>query len=231
MSVSITWHGHSNIQASDGSVTLLVDPFFEGNPRRTLNWDQIPKPDVVLVTHDHGDHVGQAVEICRATGAMLCCVVGTAQMLLDAGLPPERLANGIGFNIGGTVVIKGAAITMTQAFHSSDSGVPTGFIVRMPGGFTFYHAGDTGIFGSMALLGELFPLDLALLPTGGVFTMDARQAAVACGLLKARAALPIHWGTFPALAQSTDEFQRELESRAPACRFIPLRPGGTAEFS
>ncbi len=231
MSVSITWHGQSNIQASGGGVTLLVDPFFEGNPCCSLNWSQIPKPDAVLVTHDHHDHVGQAVEICRATGAMLCCVVGTAQKLLDAGLPPKQLANGIGFNIGGTVVIKGTAITMTQAFHSSESGVPTGFIVRMPNGFTFYHAGDTGIFGSMALLGELYPLDLAILPVGGVFTMDARQAATACGLLKARAVLPIHWGTFPALAQSTDDFQRELGTRAPACRFIPLRPGGSVDFS
>ena len=228
MGVSITWHGQSIIQAACDGASLLIDPFFEGNPCCSLDWRQMPKPDAVLVTHDHPDHVGQAVEICRATSAMLCCVVGTAQKLLEAGLPPGQMANGIGFNIGGTITIKGMAITMTQAFHSSDSGVPTGFIVRMPGGFTFYHAGDTGIFSSMALLGELYPLDLAILPIGGVFTMDARQAAAACGLLKAAAALPIHWGSFPALAQSTDEFARELARRAPACRLVPLIPGGTA---
>ena len=227
MGVSITWRGHSNIHVVCEDASLLIDPFFEDNPCCSCDWRQLQKLDAVLVTHDHFDHVGQAVEICQATGAMLCCMVGTAQKLQQAGVPPNQLANGIGFNIGGTVAIKGMAVTMTQAVHSSESGAPAGFIVRMPGGFTFYHAGDTGIFASMALLGELYPLDLAILPVGGVFTMDARQAAAACKLLNAAAVLPVHWGTFPALAQSTDEFGRELARRAPACRMIPLNPGGT----
>ncbi len=232
MSVTITWHGHSAIQAAceAPAANILIDPFFEGNPRCPSGWRALPRPDAVLVTHDHGDHVGQAVEICREHRAMLCCMVGTGQRMLKAGLPPELLANGGGFNIGGTLTINGMAVTMTQAFHSSESGAPAGFIVRMPDGFTFYHAGDTGIFGDMALLGELYPLDLAIVPIGGVFTMDARQAAAACALLKARAALPIHWGTFPALAQNTDEFAREMAARAPGCRLVLPRPGEGVKF-
>jgi len=227
MGTSITWHGHSNIHIACEGASLIIDPFFEGNPRCSSDWRQLQKLDAVLLTHDHQDHAGQAVEICLATGAMLCCMVGTAQTLPEAGLPQNQIANGIGFNIGGTVNIKNMAITMTQAVHSSESASPAGFIVRMPNGFTFYHSGDTGIFASMALLGELYPLDLAMLPIGGVFTMDARQAATACKLLNAPAVLPIHWGTFPMLAQSTDEFGRELAQRAPTCRLIPLNPGGT----
>lgn len=225
MSTVITWHGHATVQIACKGVNILVDPFFDGNPSATLSWRDIEKPDIILISHDHGDHNGDAVSICRSSRAVLCCVVGTGQQMLDSGLPAEQLANGIGFNIGGTLCLKGAEITMTQAFHSSDSGVAVGYVVKLPNGFTFYHAGDTGIFSSMSLIGDLYPLDIAMLPTGGVFTMDARQAAKACALLRAPRVLPIHWGTFPVLAQSTDEFQAELAVAAPNCSMVPLRPG------
>jgi L-ascorbate metabolism protein UlaG (beta-lactamase superfamily) len=230
MGMHITWHGHSNVQIDCNGVNLLFDPFFDGNPCCVTSWKEIKKPDVVLVTHDHGDHRGQAVDICRETGAMLCCVVGTAQKLLDAGLPEAQLANGIGFNIGGTITLKGADITMTQALHSSESGVPTGYIVRLPNGPTIYHSGDTGVFSSMALFADLYAIDLAMLPIGGVFTMDARQAALACSLLRAKAVLPLHWGTFPVLAQSTEAFSTELKKAAPGCRMLRQAIGVSAPY-
>lgn len=224
-SARIIWHGHAAVQVIAGGVNLLVDPFFSHNPACPRSWQEIEKPDAVLVTHDHGDHTGDAIEICSVTKAPLLCVVGTGQKLMDEGLPPALLANGIGFNIGGSLDIKGASVTMTQAFHSSDSGVPVGYVATMPGGFTFYHAGDTGIFSSMSLIGDLYPLDLAILPIGGVFTMDARQAARACALLRAPRVLPIHWGTFPVLDQSLDTFRRELAVFAPNCELIGLQAG------
>lgn len=230
MATTLTWHGHSNFQITSPGCTILIDPFFTGNPVCPTQCQQIDKADVVLVTHLHGDHAGDALDICRATGAKLGGVVGLVDVFLAQGLPQTQVVNGIGFNIGGTVMEKGVAFTMTEAFHTSEAGCPTGFIIRLEDGFTIYHAGDTGIFANMALWGELYAIDLALLPSGGVFTMDARQAAYAAKILQAKAVIPMHWGTFPVLAQDTKEFEQELAQRAPHCRFISLMPGESLDL-
>jgi len=225
MQHTLTWHGHSNFQIASTGVNILIDPFFEGNPSCKLDCKGIAKPDLVLVTHDHGDHVGQAVQICRATGAQLGAVVGTAGKLAAAGVPGEQILNGIGFNIGGSIVVKGATVTMTQAYHSSESGVAVGYIVTLADGYTIYHAGDTCVFAGMELWGQLYSIDLALLPIGGVFTMDARQAALACKLLGCEAVIPMHWGTFPVLAKNTAAFKHSLATDAPECKLLELAPG------
>ncbi len=222
---TLTWHGHSNFQIATPSTNILIDPFFEGNPTATTAWDGIAKPDAVFVTHDHGDHVGQAVEICQATGAGLGAIVGTTQRLVAAGLPQAQVLNGIGFNVGGTITVGGVRAAMTQAFHSSDSGTPVGYIFTLDDGFTIYHAGDTGIFSGMQLWGRLYAIDLALLPIGGVFTMDARQAAMACALLACRGVVPMHWGTFPVLDANTQAFRAALAELAPECRLFDMAPG------
>lgn len=224
----LTWFGHSAFKIECDGASVLIDPFFA--PGSGFSWRDAGKPDMVLVTHDHGDHVGDAIAICRETGAMLGCVVGTARELVNHGLPEAQVLNGIGFNIGGTISHKGIHATMAQAFHSSDSGVPVSYIVRMPDNHKIFHAGDTGIFSSMSLLGELYKLDVALLPIGGVFTMDAWQAAHAAKLLKCRKALPMHWGTFPVLAQNTGEFRELLAREAPNCGFIDIKPGQSVEI-
>jgi L-ascorbate metabolism protein UlaG (beta-lactamase superfamily) len=110
-------------------------------------------------------------------------------------------------------------------------GTPVGFIIRLENGFTLYHAGDTGIFGDMKIWGELYPMDLALLPTGDVFTMDARQAAMACSLLTCRQAIPMHWGTFPALAADPEDFTRQVRRFAPSTKPIIMRPGEKIELA
>ncbi len=236
---TITWHGHSNFQiqyngahAACGSViegadlTIIIDPFF--GPTASCAWDALPAPDLVLITHDHGDHVGNAIDICHKNPqAMVASVVGTAESLVERGIAPSQILNGIGFNIGGTVSHKGVHITMTQAYHSSETSVPVGYIITMPDGFTIYHAGDTGIFAGMELWGRLYSIDLALLPIGGVFTMDEAQAAMACSLLQAKAVIPMHWGTFPVLAQNTTHFAKELEQKAASCRLLTMSAGET----
>ncbi|TVM31430.1 metal-dependent hydrolase [Oceanidesulfovibrio marinus] len=229
MNHTITWHGHANFQLTAGDVSVIIDPFFEGNAFATVDPASIEKLDIILVTHDHGDHVGQAVELARRTGAMVGAVVGTAAKLMEQGVPQEQIINGIGFNIGGSVTVKGVTITMTQAFHSSESSVPVGYILTFPDGYTVYHAGDTGIFSSMELWGKLYAIDLAMLPIGGVFTMDPRQAAMACWMLDCDAVAPMHWGTFPVLEQSTDEFERLLKQEAPDCAMLRLEPGKPTE--
>ena len=226
---SITWYGHSAFKLACDGVSVVIDPFFA--PRWGQNPAEVGSPDVVLVTHDHGDHVGDAVNICKKTGALLGAVVGTAAKLRDAGVPEPQIMNGIGFNIGGTLTVKGIAVTMTQAFHSSDSSVPVGYILRMPDGITVYHAGDTGIFSSMELLGRLYGIHVALLPMGGVFTMDALQAAHACRLIGCACVVPMHWGTFPVLAQNVDGFRRALSAACPGCACVEPAPGQAKEFT
>ena len=226
----VQWFGHSNFMVATEGFRVFIDPFFDGNPSTKQSWNDILPPDLVLVTHDHGDHVGNAIEICAKCGAKLGCVVGTGKALIQRGLPKELLLNGNGFNIGGTLTIGGAKVTMTQAFHSSDSGVPVGYIVEMPGGLTWYHAGDTGIFASMELFPQLYSIDLALLPIGGVYTMCPKQAALACRLLQCKSVIPMHWGTFPVLEQNTDTFRKHLASNASTCRIYDMQPDEMIEI-
>lgn len=208
---TLTWHGHSAFAiTSASSRTILIDPWFDGNPTAQAAAAS-QKADLVLVTHDHGDHAGQALEICQRTGATLGAIVELAAVFKAQGLPDSQILNGIGFNIGGTVEFQGISVTMTQAFHSCAAGAPVGFIIRLEDGYTIYHAGDTSVFSSMAMWGKLYTIDLALLPIGGVFTMDGAQAALAAMMLRCRKVVPMHWGTFPALAQHVDGFREELK--------------------
>ncbi len=221
----ITWLGHSAFLIEDDGVHVLIDPFIDGCPTATIASADLPPIDMVLVTHDHADHVGQAVEICKKHKAALGAVVETACQLIQEGVPAEQVLNTIGFNIGGTVSHKGFDVTMVPALHTSATGVPVGFIIRMPSGTVLYHAGDTALFGDMQLWGKLYPIDIACLPIGGVFTMDARQAALACELLQTKKVIPMHFGTFPALDPNVQAFTKELAGRAPHCECIALKPG------
>lgn len=224
----ITWYGHSAFKIQAGSASVVIDPYFA--PGTGTNWRDVGPVDMVLITHDHSDHVGDTVEICRSCGAKLGAIVGTAQVLMSKGVPEAQIINGIGFNIGGTINYHGISVTMTQAVHSSDSGMPAGYIIKMPDGLVVYHAGDTGIFSSMRQLGIIYGIELALLPIGGVFTMDALQAAHACRLLNCSRVIPMHWRTFPALAQNTTEFQKKLGEIAPICQFVNMEPGQTRQI-
>ncbi|MBD5641695.1 MAG: metal-dependent hydrolase [Desulfovibrio sp.] len=219
----ITWYGHSAFKIQCDSSSVLIDPYFA--PGNGVHWRDVGAVDLVLITHDHSDHVGDAVEICKSCGAMLGAIVGTAQVMRNRGVPEQQIVNGIGFNIGGTITYRGMAVTMTQAMHSSDSGMPAGYIIKMPDGLVLYHAGDTGLFSAMRQFGRIYGIDLALLPIGGVFTMDALQAAHACRLLNCSRVIPMHWKTFPVLAQNTSEFQKKLGEIAPICQFISMEPG------
>jgi len=226
----LTWHGHANFQITTPNLSMLIDPWFEGNPSACTGSDACSQVDLVLVTHDHDDHIGQTVDICKNTGAHIMAVVETAVKLGQQGIPENQIVNGIGFNIGGTVEFKGIHATMVQAFHSSGSGSPVGYIITLEDGRSVYHAGDTGIFSSMQIFGDLYDIDLALLPIGGVFTMDPKQAALACTMLKSSAVVPMHWGSFPILEQSVEKFRRELDAVKADTRLIAMEPGQSIEI-
>lgn len=226
----VTWYGHSAFKVTTASQSILFDPFLDDNPKCTCSWKDIGAVDIVLITHDHADHIGQVIDICKNSQAKLACTVGTAEKLIALGIPQEQVFIGIGFNMGGTISHNNIKITMVPAFHTSESGTAAGYIVTMPDGFTVYHAGDTCIYGDMSLWAKLYPIDLSLLPIGGVFTMDSRQAALACEFLKTKYAIPMHWGTFPVLEQNTDNFKNELKKNQYKTECIILEPCTSYQF-
>jgi L-ascorbate metabolism protein UlaG (beta-lactamase superfamily) len=226
--VKVKWHGHASFQiTSANGKNILIDPWFEGNPACVTALSDIKGIDYILVTHDHFDHMGQTVEIAKESNSTIVAIVETAAKLQAAmGVPSEQVVNGgFGMNIGGTAALDGINVTMTQAFHSSETGQATGYVIRLENGKTIYHAGDTGIFGTMATIGEMYPLDLALLPVGSCFTMDSYQAAHALTLLKPKAVIPMHYQTFPILEPDASSFESLAKEKAPNVKVVALNPG------
>jgi len=225
--MEITWYGHANFGLKTPGGTVLIDPFFAGNPSAPVTHGDIKACDLILVTHDHADHIGQTLELATRHDAEVVGVFEIIQDLIRQGLP-EHL--GVGMNIGGTVNRLGIDVKMVQAVHSSIHGAPAGYILTLPDGTCVYNSGDTGLFGDMALFAQFHDIDVAILPVGGRFTMDAKQAAYACGLLKCRKLIPQHWGTWPILEQTTECLAEQLALLAPDTELITLPVGGTVAF-
>lgn len=220
--VDITFLGHSAFKIESAGKTVFIDPWIKGNPVSPIKLEDIKKADLILITHDHFDHVGDAVALAKATGATVVAMYETAIKLMEDGLPQENVLFGMGRNKGGFVEVGGIEVAMTDASHS---GFPCGFIIRFPGGGTVYHAGDTAIFHDMVLLPRLYRFHVALLPIGGVFTMDSYEAAKSLRLLKPAKVIPMHFGTFPILEQSADKFLDQAKEEAPEVEVIVLKPG------
>jgi len=219
MSGSIRFLGHAFVEftTADGKV-VLFDPWTkdDGNPACPLGTNEIEKADLVLVSHDHMDHLGSAVAICNKTGALLGGPAQTVRRLQAEGFDSEKVVNfGSGYMVGGGVALDWVKVVAIPAFHSSDTACPVGSIVIAADGTTVYHAGDTCVFGDMALFGRLYPIDVALLPIGGVFTMDAYQASEAVKLINPKMVVPIHYASFPIVAKTADEFIKECGEKAP----------------
>lgn len=223
----IRWLGHAAFQINTGGGKVVyIDPWLE-NPLSPVKLDDVKEATMVLVTHDHFDHVGQAVEIIKKTGALLVANVETAGRLKgEFQIPDEKVCYfGYGMNIGGNLVYEGVTVIMTQAFHSSATGAPCGYIIRLEDGATIYHAGDTGIFDSMRTFGELYGIDVAMLPVGSVFTMDALQAARASKMIAPRLVIPMHYKSFPILLQDAKAFVDMAAREAPGLEVAVLDPG------
>ncbi len=227
MAHSVKWLGHAACQiTSKNGKVVLIDPWITGNPVCPVKREDIKKADIILVTHDHFDHLGSDIpDLVRATGAVVIAQPELANVLQQSGVSQENIIFGMGMNIGGQVEVGGIRIIMTQAVHSSTAGSPVGYIVVLEDGKAVYHAGDTGVFADMEILGRLYNIDLALLPIGGVFVMDPAQAAFSLTLLKPKKALPIHYGTFPILAQDAGSFTALARERAPETVVEVVEPG------
>lgn len=218
----VRWLGHATFEivTSEGT-KVLIDPWITGNPACPEDKEAFTDVDVILVTHDHFDHMGEDIPFLgERTDA-----VAVAQPEIVASLKKQGMEECVGMNIGGTVQAAGIEITMVQAFHSSTVGSPCGYIVTTEDGTRIYHAGDTGVFASMKLFGDLYDIDLALLPIGSVYVMDPQQAAQAVRMLEPERVVPMHFGTFPALVQSADEFIDLVREKAPDSEVCVLEPG------
>ena len=195
--MKIKFYGHAGVKIEDNLV-LLIDPWLNGNPIATVKTEDITKADYIIATHNHFDHVNDIPLIAKNTGATVVGIVETVEDLASKGC--EKI---IGCNIGGTVKLNGLELLFTHAFHSMSSN-PSGVIIFYKNK-TIYHAGDTGVFSDMKLIGEMYPIDLAFLPVGGHFTMGIKEAQKAIQLLNAKKIIPIHYNTFDLIKQDVDE--------------------------
>ena len=224
--VSVTWLGHASFRVdSPGGKRIYVDPWLS-NPKCPESEQEPERVDVIALTHGHGDHVGETVELSKQFEPEIIAMVELKSWLGEQGAKTGEMP---GPNKGGTVDVDGAKFTLTNAFHSgsapdgSYAGEPSGIVLETANGTTVYFAGDTCVFGDMQLIGRLYSPDLAVLPIGGHFTMDPREAAVALELLGAKRCIPCHYGTFPLLAGTPEE----LRGQARDVEVIALEPGET----
>ncbi|MEN3342420.1 MAG: hypothetical protein V7644_1824 [Actinomycetota bacterium] len=221
---TLTWLGHSTFRIDTaGGKRIYVDPFLNGNPKCPEGEQTPERVDIIALTHAHGDHLGDTVELAKKHG---CTVVAPVE-LADWLQIEHKLENVRDPNKGGTVDVDGIAVTLTNAHHSSSNdkleymGEPCGLVVTDENGARLYFAGDTCVFGDMQLIGRLYEPDLAILPIGGHYTMDPREAALALELLGTKRCVPCHYGTFPVLTGTPDQ----LAELAPGVQVERLEPG------
>jgi L-ascorbate metabolism protein UlaG (beta-lactamase superfamily) len=219
---TITWYGHATIElVTPGGVTVLFDPWF-ANPSSPRSPDTVDQCDLMLVSHGHADHIGNAIPIASRTRPAWPAMHELVLWLSSVYAAPDDL---IGMNKGGTVETCGLRVTMTSADHSAGDwdnangaprylGEPAGWVVELEDGSRVYYAGDTNVFGDMRLIGELYRPDLAILPIGGHYTMGPREAALAIELLGVGEVLGIHYGTFPILSGTPEALRAELAARS-----------------
>ena len=224
--IKYTYYGHASFLLDDGTSKVLTDPFLTGNPLAAIRADAV-ECDYILLTHAHGDHLGDAPAIAKRTGAM---VLGIPEVL-DVCLQAESDIKTHGMNIGGSVKLPFGKVRMTMALHSSGvaGGIACGYVIQI-GGINVYFAGDTALFSDMKLIGQKDPLDYAVLPIGDNYTMGLEDAALAAQWLNTKNVIPIHYNTWPVIAQEAGRYKEVTEGMTRAAVHI-VEPGGTLELA
>ena len=231
----LTWFGHATwLLETPGGKRVLIDPWFTGNPKAPEDPD-LGTIDLILLSHGHSDHTADVVRLAQEKQPK--AVIGMMELLGYFG--GKGVENAVGMNKGGTTEAEGIKVTLTHAFHSSSleddgaivyTGEPAGLIITLENGFRIYYAGDTTVFGDMALIGELYSPDVALLPIGDFYTMGPYEAAKAVELLGVKQVIPTHFGTFDALVGNPAALREELGKRGLGdVTVLDTEPGGTIE--
>jgi L-ascorbate metabolism protein UlaG (beta-lactamase superfamily) len=227
----ITWLGHATFKITlpDGKVVLL-EAWVDGNPACPQAAKKLDRVDTILLTHGHGDHIGDALAIAKKFNPQVVAIFETATWLGSKGVK-----NVVGMSKGGTTKVGDIEVTMVHAIHSNGiedggkviyGGEPAGYVVRLPGGLTIYHAGDTAVFSDMKLIAELYAPEVAMLPIGDHYTMGPREAAMAIRLLNVKHVIPMHYATFPALTGTPEELKKQTQGIA-GLEIHAIKPGET----
>jgi len=222
--MDIRFLGHAAFQLTDGTSTVLIDPFLTGNPRAAVTADELDAT-TILVSHGHGDHLGDTVDIARRTGATVVAIVETAGEIGSNGVADVRDPN-----LGGTVRFDWGSVKLVPAWHtattpSGTAATPAGLLVEF-GGRTIYHLGDTCLFSDLQLVGRGRTIDVALVPIGGHYTMDRFDAVEAARLIGATTVVPIHYDTFPPIVTDAQAFKADVEAQT-SSKVVVLAPGET----
>ena len=227
----ITYLGHSTFRfTTAGGGQIIIDPFLTDNPQTPDDLKRVDDLDTILITHGHFDHFSDVLPVQGQTGAKT-----VSNFEIFAYLQRQGIAHAVPVQKGGTTPVGGIKVTATNAFHSSSialddgsliyGGEPLGYVIEFESGFRLYHAGDTSVFGDMRLIGELYRPDLALLPIGDQVVMSPYEAAHATRLLGVRHVVPIHYGTFPFLPGTAEEFQQHANKLVPDLNVHVMQPG------
>jgi len=226
--IKLTWLGHATFRVeAPGGKTIIIDPWVMGNPMCPQADKKVVKVDVLLCTHGHGDHIGDAVEIAKKHKPVVIGIPELCRWLGTKGV--AQLAE---MNKGGTQAVGDIKVTMVHADHScgiSDGdqivygGEACGFVIEFSNGVKIYHAGDTNVFGDMQIIRELYAPEIVMLPIGDHYTMSPREAAYACRLLKPKTVIPMHFGTFPVLTGTPAQLQKLV----PEFEVVEMKPGVT----
>jgi len=228
--VQITWLGHATFKVTTpGGKIVLIDPWTFQNPACPEGLKRVDKVDLMLVTHGHFDHMGDAVDIAKATKPTTVAIVELAGWLGSRGVEQT-----IGINKGGSVNVEGIRVSMTHAIHTSGvedgsyAGDACGYVIEFENGRKLYHAGDTCAFSDMQIIGELYQPDVALLPIGDFYTMGPREAAIAVRLLGVKHVIPMHYATFPVLTGTPAALRQALQALGlNEVEVVEMKPGQT----